>query len=88
MWGVPPRGGGDEADEGGDGGGSKRQEEVRLDAGQISVLPRLRAASLAASTASRARYSRFTVAEDAGGGDPGVKPSRIRGMSVELSCAV
>jgi hypothetical protein len=37
---------------------------------------------LAASTASRARYARFTVAEDAGRGDPGLKPSGIREMSV------
>ena len=36
---------------------------------------------LAASTASRARYSRFTFAEDAGRGDRGLKPSGIRGMS-------
>ena len=36
---------------------------------------------LAASTASRARYSRFTLAEDAGRGDSGIKPSEIRGMS-------
>jgi hypothetical protein len=37
---------------------------------------------LAASTASRARNARFTVAEDAGRGDPRFKTSGIRGMSV------
>ena len=36
---------------------------------------------LAASTASRARNARFTVAEDAGKGDPRLKASGIRGIS-------
>ncbi len=35
----------------------------------------------AASIACRTRYARFTVAEDAGRGDAGFKPSGIRGMS-------
>jgi hypothetical protein len=38
---------------------------------------------LATSSASRARYARFTVAKDAGRGDPGFKPSGIRGMSAK-----
>jgi hypothetical protein len=38
---------------------------------------------LAASTASRARNARFTVAEDAGRGDPRFKTSGIRGMSAQ-----
>ena len=32
---------------------------------------------MAASTATRARYGRLTVAEDAGRGDPGFKPSDL-----------
>jgi hypothetical protein len=51
---------------------------------RVLMFPRFGAAS-AASTASSARYPRFTVAEDPGKGDPGFKPLGIRGMSAKMN---
>jgi hypothetical protein len=46
------------------------------------VFPHLGATYRPRPIACRARYARFTVAKDVEKGDPGFKPSGIRGMSV------